>query len=252
MSFFGLGLHLLIALFFAIHAVRTGRSIFWLFILFSFPLLGSLAYFIVEYLPGSRLGGNAGGAARSIARTLDPGRELRDARRAFELSGTVQNRMRLAGALLAAGDAAEAAGHFDACLQGPFAGDPEIRLGAARAHFENRQPERALDLLGQLRQSQPEFRTEQVTLLMARALAAAGQAEPARAQFESALARFGSVEARAQYAIWAAQVGDLATAQRLRDELAHTEQYWDRHTRALHQALFRSVDAALAAGRRAG
>ncbi|HEX4585893.1 MAG TPA: hypothetical protein VH183_13780 [Burkholderiaceae bacterium] len=250
MPFFGLGLHVLIALFFAIHAVRTGRPIYWLFILFSFPLLGSLVYFIVEYLPGTRLQSNVGSAARSLARSLDPGRELRQAQRAFDLSATVQNRMRLANALLATGAAAEAAQHFDACLQGPFVNDPEIRLGAARARLQNQQAAPALELLDALRQRNPEFRPEQVSLLTAQALAAAGRNEDSRAEFESALTRFDSVEVRANYAIWAARNGDLGTAQRMREELAKTERYWDRHTRSFHQDLFRSVDAALEAGRR--
>jgi len=252
MPFFGLGLHVLVALIFAIHALRTGRSIYWLFILFSFPLLGSLVYLVVEVLPGTRMNRNVGTAARSVARSLDPGRELRQARRAFELSATVQNRMRLANALLSAGAASEAVQQFDACLQGPFSSDPEIRLSAARARLQNLQPTAALELLMALRQRNPEFRPEPVSVLTAQALAAEGRPDEARREFEAALARFDSVETRAQYAIWAAQAGDLATAQRLRDELASTEKYWDRHTRSFHQDLFRSVDAALQAGRRAG
>jgi hypothetical protein len=251
MPFLGLGLHILIALFFAVHAVRTGRPIYWLFILFSFPLLGSLVYFLVEFLPETRLNRDVGMAARTIAKSLNPGRELREARRAFDLSPTVQNRMRLAHALLAGGAASEAIEHFDACLQGPFANDPEIRFSAARARLENRQAAQALDLLNSLSQRNPDFRPEPVCLLTAQALAAVGRPAEARKQFEAAVARFGSVEARAGYAIWAAQAGDLDTAQRLREDLAKTEKYWDRHTRSFHQALFRRVDAALEAGRRA-
>ncbi len=251
MPFFGLGLHFLIALFFAVHAVRTGRAIYWIFILFSFPLLGSLVYFLVEYLPGSRLNRNVGQAARTLAKGLNPGRELREARRAFDLAPTVQNRIRLANALLADGSAAQAVEHFDACLQGPFAHDPEIRLSAARARLESHQAASALDLLNALRRSHAEFRPEAVSLLTAQALADLGRGEQARAEFEAALQRFDSVEVRAHYAIWAAQAGDLATAQRMRDELAKTEQYWDRHTRSFHHTLFRRVDDALQAGRRA-
>jgi hypothetical protein len=252
MPFFGLGLHFLIALFFAVHAVRGGRPIYWLFILFSFPLLGSLVYFLVEYLPGTRLDRQVGQAARSFAKSLDPGRELRDARHAFDLSPTVQNRLRLGKALLAAGSAAEAISHFDTCLQGPFANDPEIRFFAASARLESRQAAAALDLLSGLRQSHADFRPESVSLQTAQALADLGRIDEARREFESALSRFDSVEVRARYAIWAAQSGDLATAQRLREELARVEKYWDRHTRTFHQALFRQVDAALGAGRRAG
>ena len=55
MPFLGLGLHVIVAVFFAIHAVRTGRELYWLIILFMFPLLGSIVYFAVVVLPDTRL-----------------------------------------------------------------------------------------------------------------------------------------------------------------------------------------------------
>ena len=109
MPFVGIGLHLIVALFFAIHAVRTGQPIWWLFILFSFPLLGSIVYFVAIYLPNSRLQRTAGKVVAAAAKALDPTRELREAREAFEFTPTAQNQMRLAAALLEAGEAAEAA-----------------------------------------------------------------------------------------------------------------------------------------------
>jgi hypothetical protein len=250
MPFFGLGLHLLVAIFFAVHAVRTGRPIYWLFILFSFPLLGSLVYLLVEYLPGTKIERQVGRTARTIARSFDPDRELREARHAFDLSPTVEKRLRLGKALLSKGQAAEAAEQFDACLQGPFAQDPEIRYHAALARFDNGQMAQALELVNNLRRDRPEFRPEASTLMAARALAQLGRQDEARAQFESALARFDSVDVRARYAIWAAGQGDMATAQRLREELTKSEKYWNRDMRAFHQDLLREVDAALAAGRR--
>ena len=51
MPIFGIGLHILIAIFFAIHAIRTGRELYWLVILFMFPLLGSIVYFAAVFLP---------------------------------------------------------------------------------------------------------------------------------------------------------------------------------------------------------
>ena len=47
MPFAGLGLHVVLAIICAIHVVRSGQPLYWLFILFSFPLLGSLVYFLV-------------------------------------------------------------------------------------------------------------------------------------------------------------------------------------------------------------
>jgi hypothetical protein len=75
MPFIGLGVHVLPALFFAVHAIRTGRNLYWLIILFSFPLLGSIVYFLVE-LPQSRLNRGINKAAGAAMKLLDPERWL--------------------------------------------------------------------------------------------------------------------------------------------------------------------------------
>jgi hypothetical protein len=46
----GLGLHVVIALICAIHAVRSGQPLYWLFVLFAFALLGSAVYFFAAKL----------------------------------------------------------------------------------------------------------------------------------------------------------------------------------------------------------
>lgn len=124
MPFVGVGLHLLVALFFAVHVVRNGQPIFWLFVLFSFPLLGSIVYFVAIWLPNSRLQHGARKAVSVAARSLDPTRELREARATFDYTPTAQNQMRLAAALLEGGQAEEAARNYEACLKGPPARSP--------------------------------------------------------------------------------------------------------------------------------
>lgn len=251
MPFVGIGLHVLVALFFAIHVVRSGQPIYWLFILFSFPLLGSIVYFLVIYLPNSRLQSGARSAVAVAARALDPGRELREARAAFDYTPTAQNQMRLAAALLESGAAGEAAANYEACLKGPFASDLEIQFGAARAHLESGAYERAITGLQQIRASNAAFRGEAVHLLLARALAGAGRQAEARAEFEAAQGRFASFEARAEFAIWAYGNGDSANAARLQAEIDEITNRWSRHNRELNAPLLRRLQTAREA-RRAG
>jgi hypothetical protein len=250
MPFIGLGLHILIALYFAVHAVRSGQQLYWLVILFSFPMLGSIVYFAVIYLPNSRLQHGARKAVSAAARTLDPTRELREARAAFDYTPTAQNQMRLAEAQLEVGQAKEALANFEACLKGPLASDPEIKFGAARASLECGQPGQALAHLGEIRAANEAFRPEQLSLLMARALGDAGRRDEARTEFEWAVNRFGSYEAVAEFAIWAWGTGDQATAQRLDKDLAQLTQRWNRHTRELNQHVTRRLEAARAQARR--
>lgn len=35
----------------AVHAVRTGRPLYWVFIILAFPVLGAAAYVVAELLP---------------------------------------------------------------------------------------------------------------------------------------------------------------------------------------------------------
>jgi hypothetical protein len=244
MPFAGLGLHVVIALICAIHVVRTRQQMYWLFILFAFPLLGSLVYFFAVYLPNSRLERGAMRAVSAAAKAIDPTREVREARAAFEDTPTAQNQMRLAAALLDIGSASEAAVQYEACLKGPFASDLEIRFGAARAFTECQRYPVALDYLERIRAERADFRPEAVSLLIARCLAGTSRAQQARAEFESAVARFNTYESKAEFAIWALATGDTATAERVDAELQKISARWNSLTRDLNEHVTRRYRAA--------
>lgn len=244
MPFAGLGLHALVALFFAVHVVRTGQQLYWLIILFSFPLLGSAVYFWVTYLPNSRLPHSARKMVSVAAKTLDPTRELREAREAFDYTPTAQNQMRLAAALLGSDQADEAATNFEACLRGPFANDPEIRLGAAKAFFACKRYTEAISHLENIRRTNATYRSEEVSVLLAKTLGAAGRRTEAQTEFEQTLERFGSFECRAEYAIWAINAGERDLAARLQTDIQRSMERWNRHTRDLNMSLIRRLNAA--------
>ena len=242
----GLGLHILVAIFFAVHAVRNGRELYWLLILFSFPLIGSVVYFFAIFLPHSRMDRNVRRAGAVIQRALDPGRELREAREAFELTPTAHNQMRLASALFEDGKVPEAVEQYNACLQGPFAKDPEIGMGAARARLANRQPQPAAELLQSVIANNPTFRPEETGLLLASACQAAGRDADAGAQYQAMAKRFDSVESHAEYALWALAHGDKVTAAAQVEQVNRLRKHLTRHTLGLHQELLRRLDSASA------
>jgi hypothetical protein len=244
MPFMGIGLHVIIAIFFAIHAVRHGRELYWLLILFMFPLFGSLVYFFAVYLPDSRLQYQVRRTVSVAAKSLDPGRNLREARAAFELTPTAQNQIRLANALLESGATDEAIQQFEACLQGPFARDPEIRLSAARARFGHGDFQHTIDYLTQIRNDTPQYLPDQVALLLARAYAAIGDQPGARREFEFCNERYGSIEAKVEYAIWALNNHDTAAAEAIRADIDRSMKHWTRHTYSLNQPLIDKMNSA--------
>lgn len=245
MPIVGLGLHFIVALFFAIHAMRTGRQMYWLIILFSFPLLGSIVYFAAVFLPHSRLERQARLAGRAIQKSLDPGREVREAQRDFDLTPTAYNQMRLARALLEAGQTAQAVAQYDACLAGPFGPAPEVILGAARARLAHGQAANAIALLAPPQEKQPGFRPEEVGLALGTAYAVSGRQEEAGTQLETVAQRFGGIEARVELALWAMANARQAVAERELQEIAHARKHMTKHARGLYQDLFKRLDAAV-------
>lgn len=242
MPFLGLGLHVLIALFFAVHAMRHGKQMYWLLILFSFPLLGSIVYFVVEYLPASRMQRTAGKVANAAIGFIDPEREYRAAAEAYDLAPTAQNKLRLAKAALDRGQAADAVGHYRDALKGPLASDPELQFGLASALLAAggaTAGRDALQALHTLRSTRDDYRKDEVAVLTARALAADGQQAEARQAFEDALGRYNTVEARARYIAWLAQQGDTAGAQRQWDELQQAARHWNPHARSVNREWMR-------------
>jgi hypothetical protein len=210
MPYAGLGLHVLVAIYFASHVLRTGQDRYWLMILFAFPLLGSLVYFLMVWLPDARRSTQGQMVARGVQKLLDPSRELRAAQEALEVAATPANRLRLADALLAMGRASEAVVQYQAVLSGLYADDPLVRIHLARALVEAGNPQEARVLLDRLIADMPKLKSAEGHLIYARAVAALGDRARAREEFESLVAYFAGLEARARYAEVLLAWGDTA------------------------------------------
>lgn len=248
--FFGIGLHVIVAIYFAVHAVRHQQNIYWLFVLFAFPMFGSLVYCFAVYLPSLRQSRGAYVAARAITQFVDPNRALRESRAQFDRAPTVANRMKLGAALLEGGNAREALEHYQAAANGPFADDPALLLGLARVEFELQRYAAAETTLTRLFAADRQARAKaEPALLYARALAAL-DATGARAAFEAALACASDAAPRCLFADWlAAQPGeaDRRRAAALFKEILQDGRHWPRFAREHNREWLQRAQTALAA-----
>lgn len=237
-----LGLHVVIALCFAVHAVRSGQDRYWLFVLFAFPLLGSLVYGVAIWLPEWRHTHAGRQVVRGVQRRLDPTRELRAAQDAFDTAATVDRRMRLADALIEAGRADEALSHYEATLRGIHADDPELHVRVARAELEAGRAPAARQRLDELIRRRPDFRSPAGHLLYARALAAEGERDKARHEFDTLVDYFNGFEAQAHYADVLAGWGELESAVRLRDEALRKARRLPAYSRRMNREWLRRLE----------
>lgn len=231
MHFFGIGLHIIVAVFFAIHAVRTRQELYWLFILFFFPLLGSIVYGVAVWLPEVRQHRGVRRVGGKVRQLMDPTRELREATHAVELAPTVANLLRLADALTDAGRAAEAVPHYQRALQGVYAGDADIQARLARALVEAGRAGEARDLLDRLIAANPDFRSPTAHLTYARAVAALGDRDKAHEEYGVLVDYYPGFEARARYAVLLHEWGETERARTLAADALRDAQRLPAHTR---------------------
>ena len=196
-----------------IHVVRSGREIFWIWIiLVVFPPIGALVYFFAIVLPELIRGPTARKVGRVARDTLDPMRSYRDAKAAYDLAPTVHNQMRLAAAAAGLGRHDEAEALYAQAAQGVHADDPALLLGRAKALVELDRPAEALDLLQRLSAQGKEGETPQAVLTFARAYEGLGREDEAAKSYEWAAPRLPGLEGVARQAAFLARSGRKAEA----------------------------------------
>ena len=226
---------LLIDLACAIHVGRTGRPMYWMYLIFMLPGVGALAYVAVEVVP--ELVGSPRGqrAVRTAARMIDPGKAYRALRDVAEEAPTVDNLRRLAEECLTLGRWAEARDLYRRCLVGLHAGEPDLLLGLARAEFGGGQAGDAVATLDRLRAANPDFQSADGHMLYARALEGAGDRTAALREYEALAGYFSGPEARCRLALLLRQMGESARAAEILAGVARQLDRSPRHVRARHR-----------------
>ncbi|MGE0233696.1 MAG: tetratricopeptide repeat protein [Flavobacteriaceae bacterium] len=206
------GLGLIIQIGFAVHAIKTGRHFYWIFIVLMIPMLGPLAYFLFEIVP--ELGGSRAGRkiTRSVSHAIDPEKAYRHHKEQLYIADTVENRRRLAEECLRLKKYEDAETLFDLCLEGLHEDDPAILTGLARARYGLGDFGGALDALDRLRKHNPDYQSQHAHMLYARALEGLGRTEDALEEYE-ALAEYATgPEAKVRYGLMLQKIGEPGPA----------------------------------------
>jgi hypothetical protein len=202
-----------------VHVIKTGRNMLWIFAIALLPLVGSLAYAVVEVLP-QLLGGRAARRAHSgVRRMIDPDRELRRAADEVEISGNVDARRRLAEELFERGRYDAAIEVYEGGLKGIFEHDPTLLLGSARAHFSGQDFGAARAALERLTLHNPDFKSADAQLLYARTLEAQDALDEAERVYADLAPGYPGAEARLRYGLLLKRRGKLPAANRVLKDL---------------------------------
>lgn len=223
----------------AVHCARTGRSGTWVMIIIFLPVLGSLAYVVMEVLPGSGVTRTVGKAKAKAAARLDPDKPIRLAREALETAETAANHVRLADALAERALWDEAIPHYEqAEAKAPGGRDRGIRLKLIRALFEAGRLKRARDLLEGLEASPVGSDNDRASLLLARMLEAEGESDRALALYADVGVRLAGAEALCREAGLLLSLGRRGEAVALLAETEKRAKRMDRQERAKHAEMY--------------
>jgi hypothetical protein len=196
-----------------VHAVRTGRPMFWLWILIIAPVLGPAIYVLAELAPEWFGGRTATRLRASMRKVMEPEREYREAKEAAYETPSAGARLRLGHAAMALKKYEEAEAQFRQAAQGQFADDPAILMAHAQALLELGRWQPALDRLEQLRAQGAPGQTPQAALAFGRAYEGLGRFEDADGPYRYAADRSPSLEAAARYVAFMAKAGRAEEAQ---------------------------------------
>ncbi len=229
-----------------VDVIRNGRNQLWIMALIFLPVASTIAYVIVEVLPGMQGNRHVRTVQAKAIAAIDPEREVRAARSALDLTDTVANRIRLADALSALGKYDEALPLYrEAVSMGPL----DLRTGEklARAEFETGDAAAALATLDANPPATAQSDRDRQGMLRARILDQLGQKDEALAIYADLVTRIAGEEARCRYAALLLEQGWDNKARVVLEEVEARMKRLDRHQRAAEADMYKWAMERLAA-----
>ncbi len=212
-------LPILLMLICVVHIIKTGRNFLWVYAVIFIPLLGALAYFVVEIIPSLFKSDAMRRVTREARAMADPAKSLRDAKRHLEMNGSVDARRQLAEEYIKRGNLTDAIQLYEEAMQGAFADDPALLMGLARARFLHNDGAGAQNALDHLQQVDPSFISADAHLLYARTLEQQQKWEEAAQEYKNLVPYYPGEEARGRYAQLLESLGRPDEAQPLYAEI---------------------------------
>ena len=206
---------LLVQVLFGIHVIKTGRNLFWLWIILLIPGLGCLLYFLTQILPEMTHSRHIKRAGKGLIKTLDPQREIRQLQDELEMSDSIDNRMALADAYVNAGEPDAAIPLYERSLTGIHENDPDIIFKLAHAFFVSKDYQKAKEILDHLIADNPDYLSYDGHLLYAKTLEALHMTDDAIKEYEKLSDSYPGEEARVRYGLLLKETGNEARAREL-------------------------------------
>jgi len=228
-------LSLVIQILLILHVVKTGRNIYWLFIIALLPVAGSIVYFIVEIVPdiiGSQTGRQV---SQKITEVLNPNKNLNQAAAADSVNDSIDNTKKLADECLNKQMYIEAKQLYKQCLSGLYEYDPDLMYGLAESEYGLANYAEVEYLLHKLITHNPCYKNQKTHLLFAKTLEHLGKTDSAIEEYEVLNSYYTSPEPTYYLAKLLKRQGQKQKATELFKKIILQSKVSGRHYYSLHK-----------------
>jgi hypothetical protein len=220
---------IVIQIYFAIHAGRTGRY-WWIFIILAFPLVGSIIYFFAEYLPEMQM------AARiSKPRGSRKKKNIKSHQRELEITDSIQNRINLAKAYYHNSQCNNAISLLEESLTGGYANNINIIEGLCLSYFKNENYPKTKEYLFKLQDINNDKLPNNLSIIKAQTHEFLGEDEQALDAYKSIVNSCTGEEARCRYALMLKKVGQFDEANELFGEILKNARLYPKQYKKFHK-----------------
>lgn len=200
-----------------IHCLKRGKQ-GWIWLIVFLPIVGSIAYIVMEMLPSSRIR-----APRvDVGAIVNPGGKIKKLEESLRFTDTFNNRVLLADAYMQAGQTDKAVELYEGSLTGAFAENEHVIAQLMIAYYYLGRYTEAIKLAGKIYR-QPQFARSQAHLFYALSLESAGQQEKAEAEFKAMQGRYSYYEQRYNYGMFLLRAGRNEDAEKVFTNMLNEE-----------------------------
>ncbi len=220
---------------FAVHVHRTGRNTYWIYLILMVPVMGCAIYFVAEVLPELIRGPAGKHAKKTFSSVLDPEKDFRDAKYAFDTAPTIANRINLAQLLIARHQYDAVIALLEPALTNHFADDILLLEGLAYAYYDKGDFRNALVYIHKIYDRQDAEPQDYIKLLRARTYIALNELATARAELTRLIDFYTGEEARITLAQLMVRMGANAEARSIYQDIvtrsSHAPKYYQKQER---------------------
>lgn len=202
-----------------VHCLRKGTQTMWIWLIIFLPLIGCIAYIIMEILNRNSIQQVQSG----MGNIMYAAGKIKKLEKQLEFSDTFNNRIMLADAYLSAGYTEKAIQLYETSLTGAFKDNEHVLIQLVTAYYEVQRYNDAIKAAKKV-YNNPAFHTHG-HVLYAMALNKIGEADLAEKEFTTMKGRYSYFEARYQYGLFLINKNRVGEAQKIFNDIVNEFSY---------------------------